>query len=734
MRWIGILLFVLGLVGCTPQDEAVVREVTLPTLASLPTADLDLDESLRTATEFLGAWQAQDFVAMYNLLSFNIRETITLEDFQGRYEDIQNEMTFESLTFEAVALSPVGENTTQFSYNITFQTRILGEIVDNGRTLTVILNPQTGLWSVAWTVGDLFAEFATGARLEFNANAPSRSDIYARGGEIVADMLGRVIEVFVVRNEPDDWELCRQTLIDVAGVTGERIDAIFAAVQPSWSMPVGRIEGATYTREQERLENICQATFSGFSARRHVPNGTIMPHVLGYVGLPSAEQVDDLVRAGFNSETILGQAGIEQSWNDTLMGTPGGRLEIINADGTRSRTLASVNSQVSESIWLTIDLDLQQFIINLLNTAYAENRFAANGSPSWGSTSPGAAAVIMDVNTGEILALVSYPLYDSNAFNPFPAIGREAANQIQQEVAEDERDPLLNRVTQGQYPAGSIFKVIDSAAVLETGVYQENTRYFCPGFWEYEGDYRTDWWAPGHGSVTVQSALKQSCNPFFYETGFVLNNADPFFLPNYARRMGLGDFTGLTDLPEEAGIIPDPDIIRVQYGSQWTYANAVNLSIGQGEVAVTPLQMVRLYAAIANGGNLMQPYLVQERGILNQRTVVAEPTITSTFDMSADTLRIIDAGLCDVVNANFGTAEHIFRDSPLQDTVGVCGKTGTAQAPGDDPPFSWFASYAPADEPEIAVIVMVENAGDGSAVAAPLTRQILEYYFFLNEE
>ena len=411
---------------------------------------------------------------------------------------------------------------------------------------------------------------------------------------------------------------------------------------------------------------------------------------------------------------------------------------IINADGTRARVLSgNCFRDFRNPSGLTIDLSLQQFIIDTFNTAYLDRvdliwMVVRDG----GAHSPGAAAVVMNVNTGEILAMVSLTRhYDGNAYTTYPAIGREIADEIQAAVAADERNPILNRATQGTYPAGSIFKVVDAIAVLDTGVYDENTSYFCSGRWEYQGDLRRDWFLPGHSTVNTRTALMQSCNPFFYEAGFTLNSADPYFLPNYSRRMGLGNLTGLTDLPEDPGFVNDPDTVLQNTGVPWNYSNAVNLSIGQSEVNVTPLQMVRIYAAIANGGDLMQPYLVNERGILNQRTSVAEPNVMSNIDVSEDTLRIVRAGLCDVTTQNFGTASHIFRDSPLMDTVSVCGKTGTAQAgPVGDLPFSWFAAYAPAANPEIATIVIVENAGDGSAIAAPITRQILEYYFFLRDE
>jgi penicillin-binding protein 2 len=729
---IASILLIMFVLGCTAANQSVVREIYLPTIVPYPTNEVDMQEAQRAAMGFLGAWQAQDFDSMYSLLSFASQETIGPAAFREYYENTQNTMTFEGLDFEPRAMSRVGPRTTQLSYDLNFHTRILGDIDDPGRNLTIILDPQNNHWRIAWSEGDVFAEFALGARLEFQTNAPSRANIYDRNGVIVADMQGRMVEVYAVQEDAPDWTICRETLSEVIGISTEHIDQIYAIARSDWSMRVGLIDEPSYLSQQTRLENECKATFGSMATRRYLPNGSTMAHVLGFVGFPDETQVDELIRAGFDSETILGQAGVEASWNDVLMGTPGGRLVIFNSDGTRARTLAERTPGVAESIWLTIDIDLQQTILQILSDAFGQNRVGYDGGPGWGTRSPGAAAVVFDVRTGEILAMISYPTYDANAFTAYPAVGRVAANEIQEKVANDERRPMLNRAAQGLFPAGSIFKVIDSIAVLDTGVYDPDTSYVCVGTWRYEDDIRYDWWAPGHGRVTVRTAIQQSCNPFFYQVGFVLNTADPFYLPNYARRLGLGDYTGLQDLNENPGLIPDPDVLQALYGQQWSYANAVNLAIGQGEIGVTPLQMARTYAAIANGGDLLRPRLVLQRGILNQRTFVAEPDVVSSFGIDEAVLDVVRSGLCDVTSAPLGTASHIFRDSPLMDTIHPCGKTGTAQTGQDgEQPHSWFVSYAPMDDPEIAVIVIIENAGDGSAVAAPIVKQIMEYYFLL---
>ena len=301
--------------------------------------------------------------------------------------------------------------------------------------------------------------------------------------------------------------------------------------------------------------------------------------------------------------------------NATLGGRPGGRLSLVGADGRRLRILSEVRSRIPESLWLTIDADLQAAATGLLNNAF-------ESGAAWAEDSAGAAVIIMDVNKGEILALVSHPTYDNNILNPFPSGGRAGAQERLAELIEDESLPMLNRATQGAYPTGSVMKGLTAIAALESGVYDDVTRYVCTGSWAYGRDIRYDWLRSGHGVMSVQTGITNSCNPFFYEAGFRLNAKDPWLLPSFAIKLGLGQSTGLNQIPEVAGIAPTPDNITRYTGLPWSYSHAVNLSIGQGEVLATPLQMLRLYATIANGGYLLRPHLVRERGILDQRVRV----------------------------------------------------------------------------------------------------------------
>jgi len=718
-----IFIIIIAIVtGCRPQ--VAHQAVALPTLQASPTSPADLEAAERVSRLYLDAWKNQDFDEMHRLLTYRNQESTPLEQFRQIYDTAQSTMTFESLDYTANSLLREGVRIVVFNYDLTINTRTLGSFTDPDRELTLVIDPQIGEWRVAWSFGDIFAEMGDGATLVFDPQIPSRANIYDRNGEVLADQNGRVVRVLINNAEIPDRNACFQILSETVNKPLEEIVDLFDRRSGvNWEVDAGVMEPTIFLARSTEVETLCKAEFEQQATRRYL-RGSLMPHIIGHVGYPDEAEIEELESVGFNSETIIGKSGIEANWNDTLAGQPGGRLSLVSSSGTRIRELSAVQSQIPESLWLTIDASLQEYVLQVLGEAYLEN------SGTWGRTSNGSSVVIMDVNTGELLALASYPTFEGNAQNPFPAVGREVADLVMQRLAEDDSVPQLNRPTQGVYPTGSVMKVMTSVAALESGVYDEETAYFCSGVWNNENDFRYDWLAGGHGRMTVQSAITNSCNPFYYEAGFRLNAEDPYLLSSYAQLMGLGEYTGLRDIEEAQGNIPTPDNVLQTTGIPWSYAYAVNLSIGQGEVQVTPLQMARMYAAVANGGDLLRPQLISERGVLDQRTLVAEPDIMRDTDISPDTIKIIHAGMCDVTKARTGTATHIFRDSPLLD-IGVCGKTGTAQATGDGvPPHSWFIAFAPEDDPQIAIVTMIENAGEGSAIAAPITRRILEYYYF----
>ncbi len=715
--------FTLIFAGCQPAAETIIEP--LPTVASLDTpVEFDSNAAQHAALGFLDAWQHGDFDAMYEFIAFSSQEANPKDSFISLYQSSQAAMTQKSLSYTAVTLYAQRPNVAILNYNITFTTDLIGEFTDDDRNLQLVFDPRVNDWRVAWTPGDIFAEMAEGGRLRLEISAPSRASIYDHQDNILADQNGRIVVVRAVKQAITDWATCLSLLAPAMVKDPVDIQNIYDESSADWLMELGTMEVAAYDQSHTQLEQICAAEFSSRPTRRYI-NGTIAPSIVGTVGYPDEINLPEVEAAGFSRDSILGKSGIEASWDEKLRGHPGGRLLIVTTSGNVLREVARSASSPPESVWLTLDSDLQAAVMKILSDAFIANK------DGWGGTSKGAAAVVMNVNTGEILAMVSYPTYDANIFAPFPSMGRTAASQLVTQLQSDPRRPLLNRPAQGLYPLGSVMKIITATAAADSGVYALDQRYTCSGIWTRDIN-RFDWLEGGHGTLTLPQALTQSCNPYFYEAGYQLNQADPFILPSYARRMGMGASTGLTDISDSAGLIIDPDWKFVNTGVEWTFSDSVNMAIGQGEVQVTPLQVVRMVAAVANGGTLYRPHLVEKVGILGEApSFISSPEPMTNINIKPEVMETIRQGMCNVTSTQAGTAEYQFRAYPELQRIGVCGKTGTAQDGSSASALShaWFASYAPKDNPEIAVVVMVENSGEGSGVAAPLARDILRYYF-----
>jgi len=345
------------------------------------------------------------------------------------------------------------------------------------------------------------------------------------------------------------------------------------------------------------------------------------------------------------------------------------------------------------------------------------------------------AIVVLDTNSGAVLAMASSPNFDPNVFiNPSARVEREA-------LLFDSRRPLFNRATQGTYPLGSVFKVVTMAAALEAGGFTPESLYTCTGVWSELGPtaVKRDWLAGGHGTLNLVQGLERSCDPFFYHVGLELANLDFEMLPEYARAFGLGQPTGIEGVAEVGGLVPDPDWKLENHDEVWTSGDTVNMAIGQGFLTVTPLQVVRYFAAVANGGTLYRPQVISRIGAAADGSApeeIIEPEAVGTLPVSEENLNAIRQGLEGAAQRAGGTATHRFTGL----SIPVAGKTGTAQAPGETSlPHAWFGGYAPSNchtlpegcEEQIAVIVLVENTGEGSTFAAPMFRQVVEAYFGL---
>lgn len=434
--------------------------------------------------------------------------------------------------------------------------------------------------------------------------------------------------------------------------------------------------------------------------RRAYPLAAAAAHSLGRVGEVSDVQLQQSEFADLQPGDQVGQAGLEAQYNHQLMGRDGFRKVVVNSRGVEVAEAERREPQDGPALTLTLDARLQ---------AAMEQAFAGRAG----------SAVALDPQTGEILGMTSLPAFDPNGF----ATGIEPA--LWSRLSSDAATPLMNRVIQGQYAPGSLFKLVMATAALEEGVITPATTFYCPG---HVNLYGTDFHChkdEGHGVVNVHKALQMSCNVFFYQVGVRLEIDR---IASYAKRMGLGAPSGV-DLPHEApGLIPSPEWkLRVQK-APWYAGETVSVAIGQGQVMATPLQMARLAAVVANGGKLVRPHLVKGE---DDKSLPAWAPRELGF--KPETLQIVREGLWAVVNGG-GTGWRAALPG-----LEVCGKTGSAQVVARERlrrgpsagilPHAWFLAFAPKEHPRIALIVLVEHGGSGSEAAAPVAREILKAFF-----
>ncbi len=433
---------------------------------------------------------------------------------------------------------------------------------------------------------------------------------------------------------------------------------------------------------------------------RACPYGSAAAHTLGRVGEISEAQLNSKGFEGLESGDLVGQAGIELQYNRHLMGQDGLRSIIVNSRGLEVN-LAKYQPPVDgPQLTLTLDIRLQK----VLEQALA------------GKTGCG---VALDPETGEILAMSSSPSYDPNRFSS----GIDQASW--QNLIRDPTLPLMNRVIQGQYAPGSLFKIVVALAALEEKVITPETTVFCPGYISFYGTVFHCHNEKGHGAVNLRRALALSCNVFFYQTGVRLEIDR---IARYAKRLGLGETTGV-DLPYEMpGLIPSAAWKLLALKAPWYAGETVSVAIGQGQVSVTPLQMARLAAFVANGGRLVRPHLVRSIGDMAQSNEKGQD-----LGFRPEVISAVRDGMCAVVNER-GTGWR----AQVQDFA-VCGKTGSAQViargrqirltqPEAAISHAWFVGFAPAEKPRIAVAVLIEHGGAGGEAAAPVVQQVLTQY------
>lgn len=661
-----------------------------------------------TVVTFFDAWEQSDYAGMYGLLTPGSRAAFSLEDFIKHYQNLAETATVRSVEMQTLSLLQDGP-TAEVAYRVTLHTILVGDIV---RETGMRLQFEESRWQVAWADEMFLPELAGGNALVMERQLPARGNIYDRHGLALAGP-DNAVTLGVVPGEVTNEAGLLRVLADLLGLQPESIKRKYADQPLNWYIPLGEVSKEVWVQQADRL-----AALSGWRATtadiRFYPFGGIAPQVVGYTAPIFAEELAAYKARGYRGDEKVGRAGLEQWGEPYLAGRQGGKFYVVSPGGQIGATLAEQPAQPAQAIYTTLDRDLQMAAQATLGDFKG-------------------AIVALNPQTGAVLAMASGPAYDPNLFQP-TNLNFDLLNQVL--VNPDQ--PFFNRATQGQYPPGSVFKIVTMAAALNSGRYTPNTIYYCGSEWGElgPGNVKKDWTVaaglPPQGNISLARALVVSCDPYFYHVGLDLYDFEPNLVPKTARAFGLGQATGIEIVAEAIGLIPDPAWKQATVGQVWTAGDSVNMAIGQGFVLVTPLQAAMMMAAVSNGGAFYRPQIIQAIGAPDAEPIFEfEPEALGQLPLAPEALSALQDALRAVTGQPGGTAYHRFRGL----SIPVAGKTGTAEDPGHPSglPHSWFAGYTLAnqpDKPDLAMAVLVENAGEGSAYAAPMFRRVVESYFF----
>jgi len=561
------------------------------------------------------------------------------------------------------------------------------------------------LWYLQVLEGGRFLDASDKNRIRVRPIAAPRGILFDRHGVPLVDNRPAFTLSFIPRELPRDDEGRDAVLGRVASLLHIPYQDLSEAVSkvPSDSLlPVRVRRGLTLTEvakiEEWKLE--LPGVITEVEPQRVYPTSRFAAHLLGYVREASDEQ---LKQGRYRRGEMVGQSGLERLLDEYLRGQDGGERIEVDAMGRPVRRVQATEPHAGAQVITTVDRGIQE----------AAER-AMEGLAG--------AVVVMDPRNGDVLAMVSTPAFEIDRFTG--TIDRDAWLR----VVQDPNFPLLNRTIQTQYAPGSVFKIVVAAAGLQERSITPLDRIYCNGEFHLGTATFKDWKEGGHGTVDLHHAIAQSCNIFFYEAGLKIGGAA---IVKYAGAFGFGQPTAI-DLPgEKSGLLPRPQSVRSRQGKTMAFppGETVNMSIGQGTVLVTPMQIARFMAAVSNGGVLWRPRLVQRVERQDQVVWSDQGQVAGHVELSPVVWAFLRQSLWAVVNDNgTGAAAKI----PGLD---IAGKTGTAQMiakskaeKGQD--HAWFAAFAPVKAPEVVVVVLVERGGKGGQVAAPIARKILNAIFF----
>ncbi|MFH1014806.1 MAG: penicillin-binding protein 2 [Nitrospirota bacterium] len=551
------------------------------------------------------------------------------------------------------------------------------------------------LWQLQVLQGKEYRKISTGNMLRIIKIPAPRGIIYDRNGA----PLVKNFPHFYASLMPENLKQVNiQYLADILGINAGDIYARINKKALSQFEPIKLKEELTF-KEIAAIE-ARRSDFPGLTIdidmSREYLYGDIGAHLIGYLGKLNPSQSKNPEFKDVPPEAFIGQWGAELLFDRSLRGIPGERIIEIDAIGREIKLLQENPPVTGEDLKLSIDINLQKA---------AEDAFAGRAG----------AVVALKPDTGEILGLVSRPSFDPNLF-------ARGINYSQwAELIQDKKTPMLNRALQSQYPPGSTFKIVTAIAALNEGVITPDTKVTCTGGITY-GKWRFGCWKKGgHGTISLHRAMVESCDVYFYEAGKRLGIDK---IAEYARKLGLGSETGLQLVKERSGLIPDTKWKHEKRNQQWYLGETFNAAIGQGYVAVTPMQMAQLMSIVANGGLIYRPVMVKAEAPLQP---------VASVDIKPQVLDLVRDALYGAVNEGGGTG-----GAAKSSIATVGGKTGTAQVvsirksshhlPEKFRDHAWFVAFAPVEKPAIALCVFVEHGGHGGGAAAPIAKLAIEAY------
>lgn len=708
------LLIACGAVSPPPTETATptATQTAVPTLPPPPEKTTPAPDPEQTVQNYLDAWKMEDYASMYDMLTTISQDAISEEDFRNWYTTVYTETALSGVEYDILSAFVQSTRSAQASYRVTLDSVLVGDII---RDTVINLRLEDGEWRVQWADDLIIPELAGGNYLWMERHIPSRANIYDRDGDVMV-AYADAVSVGLVPGEMDPEDEGK-VLSEVQWLTGLKPDAVryMYADWPygvNWPLPLMAVP---LDKVQERYDVSAGYDDRGlvmwpFSSRFYF-NGGAGSQAIGYVSYIQQGEEDVYLRKGYQKDEKVGRQGIEAWAEPYLGGKRGGTLFVINPNGEVVTQLADVPAQPSQAVHTTLDSGMQ--------SAAEEMLLKYRG-----------AVVAIELDTGRVLAMASSPNFDPNAFEPLNA---NSYNQLTEYYDPYSGQPFLNRASQGQYPLGSVFKIITMAAGLESGVFTPDSTYNCQySFDEVQGlsprydwtwdHYQEDGETLPSGMLTLPEGLMRSCNPYFWHIGLDLfRQGYPDAVAEMANGFGLGELTGIQGVEEEAGNIPTPE----------TEVDALNNAIGQGDTLVTPLQVAQFIAAIGNGGTIYQPQIIENIAPPDGEPVFEfEPIVRGMLPVSPENLDVIQDAMVSVVENRRGTAQFVL-GAYSRNSYSMAGKTGTAES-GSGDSHAWFAGYTRENrenQPDIAIVVIAENAGEGSEVAAPIFRGMVQEYF-----